>query len=908
MKKVVLLPVLVLASAMVLAGCDTSTTSTASESGSETASSSVSEGTGSDSASASASESEPEPDEHDDISSITAAGTYSVEGQVVAEHTQGFIVRDDTGAVYVHHGKNYDKDLVAIGDVVEVAGTISDGDYNPYNGYYQFDSKATVEKTEGTAPAAVAATPLTAEIVENWATVATDDKQQLLPRSEIKEYTWTATAGKAGNFDILNLEGCDIDIEPLYVDSSVFSLKVGTEYKVNAYFYGYNVKYGYAGVMLTGLEALSTPDPDPEPEEVKYLDEILTLAQGDTYTGRAVYMGSSTLANDRGYRNATFVADGDDWYQLYQIDTELYDALGTLVPGETVLEWKGTISDYGATKESKVSAISVVTDAEVTAGTWTPLAEGYVPNLADVNKGFQVTDATIAQLSSDKQNISFTLGDNATEYDIYLNKYNTDLTVDAIANLEVGDKLTFKTFGGDNYDSDQQTSEFEFIYMIDPVRTPGEGGEDPEPEPTLTTIADLYEMEIDTDATVSGVIVGIWKQGIVIDDNTGTIYRYDNESETLGFEVGDYVTVSGAIGEFNGIRQFNYSSDITAAEGTAPILTTTTPTEWTAADMDAFVPSSRSPLVKIAGNVDSIGQYNNVTVPGAEKTLSLFLSESISATLEVGKSYDFTGYALYISSGKYVNVLITSATEIQPSAPTAIEISSPLTEIMVGRTVELSVSYEPAISEKGVSWASSNDEVATVDENGVVTAIAEGEVTITATSTADESVKDEIALTVIAAPETTLAGTIDFSSLTGKGTKYGNAADLQSDLSACMDSENGLSITVSAVTNVYDGNGAGGYLANTPGLIKTGKSGEGSSITATISASVVRIEMDCAKWNDSASDTISLNGVTYAAPAYDSENAEWGTLAWDFAEGTTDFNVETNDRVFIKAIRFYVAA
>ncbi len=906
MKKVVLLPVLVLASAMVLAGCDTSTTSTASESGSETASSSVSEG--SDSASASASESEPEPEPADytklaDIevsSEVTSRGVYMGKTDLVRSDKGAYNYLwladgDAAGVVYTVKEDLFDSSWVAGQTVLEVTGKVAE-----YNEFLQFSNITALEAVEDASVTSGKAIELTGQ------EVTIEDVHHLY---SIKDAEVASIAG-SGEFKItlggtsynVRLDNRDI------ADGPIWDVKVGDKVTMTSFL------SAYKGTMqfITATDVTVTPgeeeEPDPEPEEVKYLDEILTLAQGDTYTGRAVYMGSSTLANDRGYRNATFVADGDDWYQLYQIDTELYDALGTLVPGETVLEWKGTISDYGATKESKVSAISVVTDAEVTAGSWTPLAEGYVPNLADVNKGFQVTDATIAQLSSDKQNISFTLGDNATEYDIYLNKYNTDLTVDAIANLEVGDKLTFKTFGGDNYDSKHQTSEFRFIYMIDPVRTPGEGGEDPEPEPTGTTIADLYEMEIDTDATVSGVIVGIWKQGIVIDDNTGTIYRYDNQSETLGFEVGDYVTVSGAIGEFNGIRQFNYSSDIAAAEGTAPILTTTTPTEWTAADMDAFVPSSRSPLVKIAGNVDSLGQYNNVTVPGAEKTLSLFLSESISATLEVGKSYDFTGYALYISSGKYVNVLITSATEIQPSAPTAIEISSPVTEIMVGRTVELSVSYEPAISEKGVSWASSSDEVATVDDNGVVTAIAEGEVTITATSTADESVKDEIALTVIAAPETTLAGTIDFSSLTGKGTKYGNAADLQSDLSACMDSENGLSITVSAVTNVYDGNGAGGYLANTPGLIKTGKSGEGSSITATISASVVRIEMDCAKWNDSASDTISLNGVTYAAPAYDSETAEWGTLAWDFAEGTTDFNVETNDCVFIKAIRFYVAA
>ena len=916
MKKVVLLPVLVLASALVLAGCDTSPTSTVSESGSEGASSSVGEETGSGSegasssvgegtGSGSASESIPdsEPDEYTKLADIevadetTSRGVYMGKTDLVRSNKKAYNYLwladgDAAGVVYTVSEDLFDSSWVAGETVLEVTGKVVE-----YNEFLQFSNITSLTAVDDSSVTPGKAIELTGQ------DVTIEDVHHLY---SIKDAEVASVAG-SGEFKItlggttynVRLDNRDI------ADGPIWDVKAGDKVTMTSFL------SAYKGTMqfITATDVTVTPgeeeEPDPEPEEVKYLDEILTLAKDEIYTGRAVYMGMTDLNKQYNSHNGVYVADGENWYLLYQVSGDLIPE--NLVSGQTVLEWDGTVADFKNTKESKVTALRTVTDAEVTAGTWDRLAEDYAPAVEDINRGVVLENAYVVNVSVGNYN-NTTLTLKASEegtktFTVYLDSRYTDVTVPAIADLKVGDTLSGKTFVGENTND----GSIQFIYMIDPVRTPGEGGEDPEPEPTGTTIAELYEMEPGTEATISGVIVGIWEQGIVIDDNTGTIYRYDNQSETLGFEVGDYVTVSGTIGEFNGARQFNYSSDIAAAEGTAPTLTTTTPTEWTGADMDAFAPSSRSPLVKIAGTVDSLGQHNNVTVPGAEKTLSLFLSETISATLEVGRSYDFTGYALYISSGRYVNVLITSAKEISVSAPTAIEVTSPVLEIMVGRTAQLSVSYEPAICEKGVTWSSSDEKIATVDEDGIVTAIAEGEVTITATSTADQSVKGDIALTVIAAPEATLAGTLDFSSLTGKGAEL-SASELQSTMASCMESETALSLTVTSTTKFYDGNGAGGYLANTPGLIKAGTGSEKGVIAATISASVVRIEMDCAKWNDSASDTISLNGVTYDAPAYDSEAAEWGTLTWDFAEGTTDFNVETNKRVFIKAIRLYVAA
>ena len=56
--------------------------------------------------------------------------------------------------------------------------------------------------------------------------------------------------------------------------------------------------------------------------------------------------------------------------------------------------------------------------------------------------------------------------------------------------------------------------------------------------------------------------------------------------------------------------------------------------------------------------------------------------------------------------------------------------------VFAGDSLQLSARVKPNAYEQGVVWSSSDTSVATVDENGLVTTLKEGEVTITATSTA----------------------------------------------------------------------------------------------------------------------------------------------------------------------------
>lgn len=85
-------------------------------------------------------------------------------------------------------------------------------------------------------------------------------------------------------------------------------------------------------------------------------------------------------------------------------------------------------------------------------------------------------------------------------------------------------------------------------------------------------------------------------------------------------------------------------------------------------------------------------------------------------------------------------------------AVTGITVSPKTTTVKVNATVSLSASVAPAnATEQGVTWSSSDNTKATVDDKGVVRGVAPGNVTITATSKADAQKKDTCTVTVEAA-------------------------------------------------------------------------------------------------------------------------------------------------------------
>ena len=75
-------------------------------------------------------------------------------------------------------------------------------------------------------------------------------------------------------------------------------------------------------------------------------------------------------------------------------------------------------------------------------------------------------------------------------------------------------------------------------------------------------------------------------------------------------------------------------------------------------------------------------------------------------------------------------------------------------EVSVGRTIQLEPVFTPSnTTQRAVEWSSSNNMIATIDANGRVRGVAEGKVTITATSTVNSTISAACVVTVTPAKD-----------------------------------------------------------------------------------------------------------------------------------------------------------
>lgn len=115
----------------------------------------------------------------------------------------------------------------------------------------------------------------------------------------------------------------------------------------------------------------------------------------------------------------------------------------------------------------------------------------------------------------------------------------------------------------------------------------------------------------------------------------------------------------------------------------------------------------------------------------------------------------------------------SASCEVNVTVPlNGISIIGDATTIKKGQTIKLSVVYDPedTTDSKAITWKSSNEDVATIDQNGIVTAIADGMVEITATvgdkTATYKMTVQEVKLTSISIKEATTIHVGDSESLT----------------------------------------------------------------------------------------------------------------------------------------------
>ena len=136
--------------------------------------------------------------------------------------------------------------------------------------------------------------------------------------------------------------------------------------------------------------------------------------------------------------------------------------------------------------------------------------------------------------------------------------------------------------------------------------------------------------------------------------------------------------------------------------------------------------------LSIQGNSGIVFNGSTGTVYGnASLQEDLIIGEGESLTLDDGASLDTDGYTLTVNGGTLTGDVIGDVIY----KVTGVSLNKNTTTIKVGGTETLTATVEPAnATNKAVTWSSDNISVATVDANGLVTAVAEGSATITVTT------------------------------------------------------------------------------------------------------------------------------------------------------------------------------
>ncbi|MBR3491847.1 MAG: T9SS type A sorting domain-containing protein [Bacteroidales bacterium] len=239
------------------------------------------------------------PNTLDNISDITAAGTYAVQGTIVAKSTRGFIVGDGTGYVY-YYNTNYEQDAYAIGDMVKLAGNVV-----VYGGVFEFNNSTTV--TAATSSNYVEEEPTVLTGADMDARVASTTPAQL---SNYVQYEGTLSVSST-HYNINDIEGATTAIGSIsYPLNADFATLNGKQVKVTGYYVGISTST-YYNTMIGSVEEIASTEPiiTLSPASV---DVEATEAEG-ALTMTYLNMGDEPL-----FEVAYFEADGQteatyDW-------------------------------------------------------------------------------------------------------------------------------------------------------------------------------------------------------------------------------------------------------------------------------------------------------------------------------------------------------------------------------------------------------------------------------------------------------------------------------------------------------------------------------------------------------------------------------------------------------------------
>lgn len=308
-----------------------------------------------------------------EISQIDTAGeSYTVQGLVVASNTRGVVITDGTAGVMIYGSGVLD--VVALGDFIEITATASE-----YNNILQLEytSETQITKLETEKPQEPTVQALTPEKAQEWKNAADQDPSGLSV-TDVMPYSWTATATRVNNFWALSPDWATdlgFDIEPLYVNSSKFSLQEGVKYNAEGYFIGFNNTSStpFAGMMLTALKAdtdqvmivVNNPYIAADYNETASVELNVTIT-GTSNTDFTVTSSDATVASWTSGNKVNIEGVGTTTLTVTSLADTTKSANATLVVYDQIVDNFADLTDVG-TYQVSGNVVAKTTNAAIVA-------------------------------------------------------------------------------------------------------------------------------------------------------------------------------------------------------------------------------------------------------------------------------------------------------------------------------------------------------------------------------------------------------------------------------------------------------------------------------------------------------------------------------------------------------------
>ena len=169
----------------------------------------------------------------------------------------------------------------------------------------------------------------------------------------------------------------------------------------------------------------------------------------------------------------------------------------------------------------------------------------------------------------------------------------------------------------------------------------------------------LGSATLGSELSVGGVVTAICTRGIVVTDNSGSLFVYSSSFPYKDYAIGDQVSFTGTVGEYGTGLQFDGTA-VTIEKWGNQAYTYPAPTTIDWASAVARSASERAYYTTMEGTLAISGNYYNVDLGLDNVQGSIYYAtDKVKAQMANGQDVKLKGYFISVSSGKYANLIVT---------------------------------------------------------------------------------------------------------------------------------------------------------------------------------------------------------------------------------------------------------